>query len=405
VFFDDENDLSVISQLTKSNMMRRVFAFAFASPSNGAQRWRPCLPNERTSSTSASTISSVTTGRQIQPTADLRPPDAESKKEPPLLLLLGGEFYVSPSGITRTLYSLHSTNSSTQDSLLSIEERHDMQAARKTFVVRAKQSRDATSLGRSIASIDIKEIDQRLLSSAGTGIITWEASIAMSLYFRTHPDKFVGDIVELGCGLGHGTVLSSMGGDSHQIKSITLTDGSPKVLNQCKQNVRHALSSTLTAKSTFPSWRVETLDWGDFVSSNSGKRRHQTYDTVIACDCAYLHRDVETLSRTVKELLSEKTSSKIHLFGPYNRSALLEVIQFLKDQLNMDVNIEWLELNRHRLKPSSRSMSHHWSDTQMTGLDDSAYASQGIVKFLHVTVTHKSKQAGAGPEESLAEID
>jgi predicted nicotinamide N-methyase len=367
------------------------------------------------------------------------PPDQKEQQ----LLLEGDEFYVSHDGISRSFYSLAAGSSSSTGSSpalappLALEEFYDLQGAHKTFVVRvqepfdtpicggggdsdsegssrdvgvlSKQAEGLAPLGRPIASIGIQEIDQGVFGSAGTGAATWEASIAMALYFSSHPNQLFGDTVEVGCGIGLGGILNTVASSinerddsSSKFKSVTLTDGNPEVLQQCKQNLQSVLSALPTAVNSLPPIQVSELDWNDFVNPKAdGMSNHKTYHTVIACDCAYLHTEIEALSKTVKGLMREDASAKIHLFGPYNRSAFHEVIKYLQEQLDLDVCLEWVEMNRYRLKPGSREKNHDQSSTSM---DECAYASKSIVKFLHVTASHKTNESHK-PNESLADID
>jgi hypothetical protein len=367
-----------------------------------------------------------------------------NEKEP-LLLLEGDEFHVSHDGIARSFYCLVAGSSSSTGSSpalappLALEEFYDLQGAHKTFVLRvqepfdtpicgdgggdgdgrshnvevlSKQAEGVAPLGRPIASIGIQEIDQGVFGSAGTGSTTWEASIAMALYFSSHPDQMFGDAVEVGCGVGVGGILNTVGSSIHErddytsseIKSLTLTDGNPEVLQQCKQNLQSVLSSLPAAVNSFPPIHVNELDWNDFMDPKTdGMSNHKTYHTVIACDCAYRHTEIEALSRTVKGLLREDASAKIHLFGPYNRSAFHEVIQYLQEQLDLDLFVEWVEMNRYRLKPGSREKNHDWGQSS-TSMDECAYASKSIVKFLHVTASRKTDKSHKH-NESLADID
>jgi hypothetical protein len=130
--------------------------------------------------------------------------------------------------------------------------------------------------------------------------------------------------------------------------------------------------------NSFPPIQVSKLDWDDYVNPKAdGKNNKKTYHTVIACDCAYLHTEIEALSRTVKGLLREDISAKIHVFGPYNRSALHAVIKYLQEELDLDVSIEWIEMNRYRLKPGSRE-KNEWGQSSAS-MEECAYASKSIV--------------------------
>jgi predicted nicotinamide N-methyase len=359
-------------------------------------------------------------------------------QEEPQLLLEGDEFHVSHDGIARSFYSLAAGSSSSTGSSppLALEEFYDLQGAHKTFVVRvqepfdtpisddgdggsrnvevlSKQAQGLAPLGRPIATIGIQEIDHGVFDSAGTGSTTWEASIAMALYFSSHPDQLFGDAVEVGCGIGLGGILNTVGSSmwiherddsSSEMKSVTLTDGNSEVLQQCKQNIQSVLSSLPAAVNSLPPIQVAELDWDEFVNPKMDGN-HKTYHTVIACDCAYLHTEIQALSRTVKGLLREDASAKIHLFGPYNRSALHAVIKYLQEQLDLDVCVEWVEMDRYRLKPGSREKNPDLGQYTSTSMDECAYASKSIVKFLHVTASHKTNKSHKHDDESLADID
>jgi hypothetical protein len=138
------------------------------------------------------------------------------------------------------------------------------------------------------------------------------------------------------------------------------------------------------------------LDWNDFLDPVKSES-HGKYNTVIACDCAYLHTHTEALSKTLSGLLHDDLSSKIHLVGPYNRSAMHEVIRYLQDSLQLDVLIEMIEMNRYRLKP----VHNHCRESKVPSVDECAYASKSNVKFLHVTASHKTEKR----VECLQDID
>jgi hypothetical protein len=418
---------------------------AFASFPFAALRPRPwcssSIGSDRSTSSTSSTSIVQPPGSSHGISMSMIPPEDQ---EEPQLLLEGDTFHVSHDGIARSFYCLDAGSASSTGALappLALEEFYDLQGANKTFVVRvqepfdtpicggdgagdsdsdkssrdigvlSKQAEGLAPLGRPIASIGIQEIDQGVFGSAGTGSTTWEASIAMALYFSSHPNQLFGDAVEVGCGIGLGSILNTVAwslneraDSSSEFKSVTLTDGNPEVLQQCKQNLQSVLSSLPTAANSLPPIQVSELDWNDFVNPKAdGKSKHKTYHTVIACDCAYLHTETEALSKTVKGLMRKEASAKIHLFGPYNRSAFHEVIKYLQEQLDLDVCLEWIEMNRYRLKPGSREKNHDWGQSS-TSMDECAYASKSIVKFLHVIATHKTNDSHKH-NESLADID
>jgi predicted nicotinamide N-methyase len=236
-------------------------------------------------------------------------------------------------------------------------------------------------MGRSLASIKLQEIDEGTFGSAGTGATTWEASIAMSLYFHSHPDQLAGDVVELGCGVGLGGILNQLMG-RHASGSMTLTDGNDQVLQKCKTNIDNNYV-TVPALRSLPRIQVSKLDWNAFLlgeETTAATRRR--YDTVIACDCAYIHKDAEPFCRTLHGLLAAETpTATIHLFGPYNRSALYEVIRYLGDELDMHVVMEWIEMTRYRLKAGRRQSQ-----------DDGVFCSKSRPKFLHVRASLKPER-------------
>ena len=370
----------------------------------------------------------------------------DASNNPPILLLEGDQFCVSDEGVARTLYQLEGQAAPSRNSyLLAIEELYNLSDSTKDFIVRqdgrlsepcvSKDQREVllgqhaqglVRIGPCLTSIKLQEIDEgeNLFSGrAGTGATTWEASIAMGLYFANHPEQLRGHVVEVGCGMGLGGILNykvmeanATGGDWEAFpelcnRSITLTDGNIDVVEQCKKNVRQNMRNDRNflqgpissgARPTSPI-QVGKLDWNDFVSLDE-KAHQKRYDTVIACDCAYLHNHVSVLSRTLQGLLKKENGKHpprptIHLFGPYNRSALHEVIRYLSDELGMHVMLESVEMSRFRLKPFQHSQRKM---LQTVKLDECAFASKASAKFLHVMVTIRKPDEG---ETNLFNID
>jgi len=332
--------------------------------------------------------------------------DVIATPSPPKTLLLEGDaFHVSNDGISRTYYELKSWTKSEHSTMpVSLEERYDLKHARKTFIVRrdypdrdssrksqnnklGKSAQGVASLGSPLSAFELQEIDQGVLGSAGTGATTWESSIAMSLFFSSNPWLLRGDVVELGSGVGLAGLLGQLAPTAlSEMKSLTLTDMSTEVLEQCQRNLDQASLSTLPTQ-------VEKLDWYDFVRNKKEGESARKYDTVLASDCAYLYPDVVALASAMSSLCRNHERSRIHVFGPYNRGALHELVHQLKDDCKMKVDLDWIEMNRFRLKPQRDVASSHLSE------DECPFASKNTAKFLHITAWQKdscSSQGGRG---------
>lgn len=322
------------------------------------------------------------------------------------LLLEGDGFEMSHEGIARTLYELRSSSHPTVHaaSPVAIEEVYDLPKAHKTYIVRQQvrpsnnnNNRDAShhqqqqllgsraqgvaSLGPELAKVRIQEIDRGVFNAAGTGGMTWESSIAMGLYFAANPVLLQGDVIELGSGVGLGGMLAQVGSELStqrgvaSLHSITLTDGNDEVLQQCRQNVQLA--------GTDHKVHVTKLDWNDFVRCRP-KHQCNMYDTVIASDCAYRYQDIPALGETMHGLLSERNkAAAIHFFGPHNRNALYDILKYLDEQLDLDVKVEPIELQRYRLRPGHRRQDRF-------DICDCLYSSRQTAFFLHLTAKQKS---------------
>ena len=319
--------------------------------------------------------------------------------ESPPLLLEGDEFFVAHDGITRSYYELNGR------STIAVEELYDLQSASKEFVLRnpsktstqkctipavlGPKAEGVVPMGKILSSIKLQEIDGHLFGLAGTGATTWEASIAMGLYFHSNPEQLFGHVVEVGCGVGLGGLLinrirqmSTLGDCWSSVGSLTLTDGNERVIEQCRLNIENTTAGeTLRTDLT-----TCLLDWRDF-SQNKNKHLMGLYSTVVACDCAYLHSHTKALGDTLFGLL-DKTSPRatIHIFGPYNRSAFDELIEYIKDEFRMELDIDWIEMERYRLKPRRRML-------ESIGLADGVYASKSTAKFMHVRATITASNA------------
>ena len=340
----------------------------------------------------------------------------------PPLLLEGDEFYVSHDGVARTYYELESWSSDDRStSPVSLEEFFDLKGARKTFIVRSREhspkdpasidhshdvletnAQGVARLGVPLSAFEIQEIDRGVFGSAGTGSTTWESSIAMSLFFSSNPYLLRGHVVELGSGVGLAGLLSQISPSSLcDMESLTLTDGNREVLEQCQRNMDRAHSSQIPT-------HVEHLDWNDCMDE---RKSSATFDTVLASDCAYLYPDVVALSQAMA-LLCRDAQSRIHVFGPYNRGALHELVIRLRDELNMNVTLDWIVMRRGRLKPvqglthssfQDLASIHHYCRTQ----NECSFASRKKAKFLHITAWHKdsSDRDKKSVKPSLADID
>ena len=311
-----------------------------------------------------------------RPSPNLHRSHSESKqaKKVPVLLLEGDAFFVNQEGICRTFYQL-------QDSPNCLEEFYDLKKARKTFVIREhlettnnspkggdllnKHIEGVVKLGTPKISLEINEINHGVFGSAGTGSTTWEASIAMSLFFTAQPHLLSGKIIELGSGIGVGGILLSQV-DFNPMQSLTLTDHNSQVLKQCDQNVNTLAGVPL---------HVKKLDWYDVAI------HRPQYDTVLASDVAYLYPDVVALTSCMVGILKRSKHAKIHMFGPYNRGALHEAVLQLRDKLGLNVQVDSIEMHRYRLK-SSQNLTSAKLEEECT------YASKGVAKFLHVTACH-----------------
>jgi hypothetical protein len=162
---------------------------------------------------------------------------------------------------------------------------------------------------------------------------------------------------------------------------------------------------------------IEQMDWFDYlIESNGQKKGHdkeKKYDTIIASDCIYLPSQVRPLSETIVKLLriekkghhhahqkqekeEERQQAMAHIFSPYNRGCIQDLIHELQEEKKMDVNIETLELSKFRVKSSSCSSDD--GDLAMSRLngwlmgnddnDNMMSSKSGTTsKFVHITVT------------------
>lgn len=290
-------------------------------------------------------------------------------------------------------------------------------------VLTAKRAQGIVRLGRPLDKIELQEIDQGVFGSAGTGATTWESSIAMALlhhHSSSHRPATLlkGNVLELGSGVGLGGILlmqqqqqqqqtshnpqsgsnnNNGNAETAAMTSLTLTDGNEEVLRECRLNWhRHCSSHRRHDHHNSPSLYIKHLDWH---SPSPPAKDEDRYDTILASDCAYKHTDIVALAVTMKVML--RPGGSIHIFGPYNRGALQQLLVELKCQ-EMDVEVNGLEMNRYRLQSANDNLN-----------DESIFCSRNVVRFLHITAKHKTtddshhKRDGhfIGKDTTLQDID
>lgn len=369
----------------------------------------------------------------------------------PVLLLEGDEFFVSHDGISRTMYKLRNCPVCCQmeegigGTEFMVEELYNLASARKTFILRhlppvrtaptlcgqimtpellgeadhgtvlGKAAQGVAKMGSVLDKIEIQEIDQGIFGSAGTGSATWETSVCMALFFGLNPDLLRGDVLELGSGLGLGSILTKRTcGRNSQMKSLTLTDNNDQVLNQCRENMKGEVATC----------KVGKLDWNDFVEARNTKNV-RTYDTLIGSDICYTYPDIVALSETVVSLLKKDGKAKLHLFGPLNRGALHTLVRELKAVKKMIVSIDCIEMERYRLRPvkgHDHDEKYEGSQERSSDLNEGLqslgheeiysevpYASKNVAKNLHITASHDETLSDPGvaceERESITDLD
>lgn len=337
-------------------------------------------------------------------------------------MLEGDTFQVSADGISRTLYKLRNHGAhgkGISNKRLMVEELYDIKRAKKTYVLREEHDAGirahsaqylytpnetgagagTVNLGSKYCSIDLQELDSSNVESLGTGVLTWETSIASSLYFASNPTLLSGHVLELGSGCGLGGILTQTAcraslqdfGLDHQrlrwIDTFAFTDCSPEILDQCRRNVAIVSHGMMGHVSC----HTQLLDWYNVAS---GCHKYQQYDVVLASDCAYRYLDIEPLSQTIATLVG-KAEGRLHFFGPLNRGALHELIRMLREKHRMVVDVECLEMERYRLLPA-RQKNERVADC----------ASSSVAKFLHVMARHQSRPSSRNDDSSdLSPLD
>ena len=362
-------------------------------------------PMIRRSSSSSSSSSSFDVSLPSNTTVERTSP------APPLLMLEGDRFELSADGVSRTAYRLKCPATS---GLLVVEELYNIKRASKEFILRrsdanhrfaqsyatTKPSNSSIDLGSAYQTINLQELDAAKVDAVGTGAMSWESSIAMSLFFSYNPHLLSGQILELGSGCGHGGILllsqlfsnAIPGGSawpfgddySHPrlppIDSFVFTDYHSDILAQCSRNISNAFSRSSISSQVHLQTKI--LDWNLFSRADEiSQSELPQYTTILASDCAFRHCDIEPLSETIVRLLSMRQDVSFHTFGPINRSALHSLIDALKEK-GMGVEVETLEMERLRLMPS-RSRNVCLETTAQK-------ASTGTAKILHVTARQRN---------------
>jgi len=155
------------------------------------------------------------------------------------------------------------------------------------------------------------------------------------------------------------------------------------------------------------------LDWYDFVrGTGQSLTRAGTYDTVIACDCAYFYPDIAALSSTLKGLLKQRETSRCFIFGPSNRGGLQRLISQMRGDESIEVAIENVGMARYRLDSSFDTAAEQnqppldflqAAAQQAQGETESRFYSRYDSSFLLVTCSLRLEEQ---PENtSLSDID
>lgn len=231
----------------------------------------------------------------------------------------------------------------------------------------------------------------------------------MGLYFAANPNELRGNILELGSGVGLGGILSNFAtrlydddfGDNR--RSVTLTDVNDDVLDMLQRNMDAAAESSRDRGNVC----IQKLDWFDFLGDAARGAPpgtscdRSTYDTIIASDCAYLSSQIAPLSETISKMLGNGGEDTLHMFAPYNRGVVHDLIDELHEK-GMHVRVDDIELSKYRIKQGG--CFGHSALPAIGGLgsgnrDDNMKC--GVSKFLHIRAWHKS---GAEMEEDARNV-
>lgn len=310
------------------------------------------------------------------------PPPSPSSEQ--ILLLEGDQYHFSEhGGIARSFYRLEPIEGQ-PPFRIAIEEHYDIGHGCKSFLVREMGVRDGTKeetavvhLGRAFDgnSLRLQEIleknnddsGSKHAANPGTGSRTWDSSLAMAMFFGQHPELLKGRCIELGSGVGLGGILSrllqstSLPTTNTFFQSFTLTDHQDQVLDQCRENLVTIFGTEASMID------VAQLNWHDFLTANGQAWSHaEKYDTVLACDCAYLYPDILALATTIKRLLRKNADARCYIFGPNNRGGLHQLIRKLREDGSYQVEIREMSMARYRLGASI----HQGNMDDQTSSDD-----------------------------------
>lgn len=295
----------------------------------------------------------------------------------PILLLPGETHHVAKDGKSRTRYSIINYDDA-KNSSYCIEEEYDLRNAKKKFVVQSNHD----SQYRPIGSIDIHEIQDGIESGIGTGSLTWESALVSSLFFASRSHLLHGNCLELGGGLGIGSLLTNMlvcrFGLHHSIKSFTISDYSNDVLNQSMKNI----AKNYDQVDAGVVMDVKYLNWYDYDTNNfDAKDNDKCYDTIIGSDIVYRIQDIQPLLNTIKNLLKE--DGVAHIYGPNNRAAIQTFNHEARRDPSLTVLNEVIHVERCRLQEDI-------CDNPQQSMSPIFIASSSqSVPFLHLTIVRK----------------
>jgi len=258
----------------------------------------------------------------------------------------------------------------------------------------------------------------------------------MGLYFGMYPQELlVGkDVLELGSGVGLGGILARVvskrcenrgknsNGEEDSVR-FTLSEVNRDVINMLRYNTTVAAAANVSSGLLeSDELHIEQMDWFDFLVGGTNVADHHSstaarkkYDTIIASDCIYLPSQIKPLSETIAKLLGRDNPNhqKAHIFSPYNRGFIPDLIQELREGKNMVVHVETLEMSKFRVKFHESENVNLSTLNWLLGEDETTYERQDLVssctaKFLHITASFKSdevKKESDSSDESMTSID
>jgi len=381
----------------------------------------------------------------------------------PQLLLEGDEMYISSDGKSHTYYRLHHAHHHPASIEYLLEEAYDIENARKDITLLQQQSfsnddncndKEMTTSTPSkpttaaqqphylskIFSFPLQEINNGIQKGVGTGCTTWDSSIVMGLYFGMYPQELlVGkDVLELGSGVGLGGILARVvskrcmnvgksNGEEDRVR-FTLSEVNRDIINMLRYNTTVAAAANASSGLLeSDELHIEQMDWFDFLVGGTNVQHHHSstaaattaarkkYDTIIASDCIYLPSQIKPLSETIAKLLASDNpnNQKAHIFSPYNRGFIQDLIHELREGKNMDVHVETIEMSKFRVKYTESENVNMSRLNWLLGEDETTYKRQDVVssctsKFLHITASFKNdgvKEESDSSDESMTSID